>query len=102
MSYTGQYYSHLIILCECENIAEVQKIPYKFRYARKICTPEHMSWFYAQLQQEDLQNKEIQEDTGAVDPLYECHQNKLKPYYEMYRASNLKELLMAIYNKLKI
>jgi hypothetical protein len=98
--YTGMYYAHLLVLLKCKNKADVYKIPYKFRYAKSILKPEHLAWFYAQLQKEDKENEEIKKNTGSVDPLYERQQHELMPYFRQYNVKNVKELLMAMYEKL--
>jgi hypothetical protein len=98
--YTGMYYAHLLVLLRCKTKADIDRIPYKFKYAKSILCPEHLAWFYSQLQKEDKENEEIKKNTGSFDPLYQKQQYELMPYFRQYNVKNVKELLMIMYEKL--
>lgn len=100
--YTGQFYAHLLALCACKDSNDVHKLPYKFRYARKICDkPENIGWFLQQLNSEDIINKEIKKNTGEYDPLYTLQLKQLEPYYKNLHLKSNKELLMYLYSQFK-
>ena len=98
--YTGQYYTNFLQLLHCNSRKEVDNLPYKFKYAKGILNPEHLSWFYSQLEKEDKQNIEIKEKEGTVDPLYSKQMIEIESYKKKYNVKNVKELIMAMYDRL--
>ena len=97
--YTGQYYTHLLVLAQCKDYNDYKNIPYHYRQARHICDPNHIAWFHSQLELEDKQNEEIKLKIGEYDPQYEKHQIQLKTIMKTMKVKNKKELLMKLYQQ---
>lgn len=96
--YTGIYYSHLLVLCKCETISDIYRIPYKYRHAKQALKPEAINWFHTQLQDEDKHNEELKKKRGSYDPLYEQQQEELQIYLHKFNAHTVRDLLMKLYD----